>query len=125
MQSIKDLRVWQSSFELSKLVYVLTDQLPVSERDVLYKQMRKCAVSIPSNLSEGYRRRTKNEMRHYTRIAYGSASELETQFLIVKDLKLVSPDIVARVEAKLDEVLRMMNRFSQAVERAVSGRVVS
>ena len=81
IESFKDLIVWQKSMSLVKEVYVITSNFPKSEIYGLTSQMRRAAVSIPSNIAEGKKRKTKNDYVQFLRIANGSAAELETQLL--------------------------------------------
>ena len=78
--------VWQKSVELAVEVYELTDRFPKSEIFGLTSQMRRAAVSIPSNIAEGRRRLTQKEFIHFLTISYGSGAELETQLEISKKL---------------------------------------
>jgi len=84
--SYKNLIVWQKSVELAVEVYELTDRFPKSEIFGLTSQMRRAAVSIPSNIAEGRRRLTQKEFIHFLTISYGSGAELETQLEISKKL---------------------------------------
>lgn len=86
LNSYKDLIVWQKSYELVKLVYSLTSDLPNNEQFGLVSQMRRCAISIPSNIAEGQQRNNVKEYRQFLGIAQGSAAELETQLLLCRDL---------------------------------------
>ncbi len=86
-KSFKDLIVWQKSYKLVLEVYKATGGFPKFEIYGLSQQMRRSAVSIPSNIAEGYGRRHKAEYNHFLSIAYGSLLELETQFLLASDLK--------------------------------------
>lgn len=86
IKSFKDLIVWQKSFSLTKMIYALTKLLPSEERFGLASQMQRCAVSIPSNIAEGKDRQTAKSFRHFLTIARGSASELETQLLLCRDI---------------------------------------
>ena len=81
LQSYKQLRVWQAAMELLKLVYEETRRLPVEERFGLVQQMRRAAVSVPSNIAEGYGRKYRKEYLKFLSVAYGSICELETQVL--------------------------------------------
>lgn len=81
----QDLIVWQKSMELVKLVYAHTDRMPKSEQYILITQMLRCAISIPSNIAEGWSRNRKLEFIRFLEIAYSSSCELETQLLICKD----------------------------------------
>ncbi len=85
-QSYKDLIVWQKSIELVKIVYALTKQLPKEEVYGLTSQMRRCAVSIPSNIAEGQKRNSISEYVQFLYIANSSAAELETQLIITREV---------------------------------------
>jgi four helix bundle protein len=82
----KDLDVWKLGIELVKDVYVITKNFPRNEQYGLLSQMRKSAVSIPSNIAEGAARSSKREYVQFLYIALGSLSELETQLIIAKEL---------------------------------------
>jgi len=110
MSTYRDLTVWQKSIDLVVLVYRFTAKFPAQEQYGLTSQMRRAAVSIPSNIAEGSRRRGK-DIRHFLIIAFASGSELETQFEVSKRLEY--GDKVLRNEAGslLDEVMRMLNKM--------------
>ncbi len=78
MTSHKDLKVWQKGIELVKVIYDVTISFPNAEQFGLISQIRRCAVSIPSNIAEGYGRNSNKELIHFLNITLGSASELET-----------------------------------------------
>jgi len=86
VKSHHDLVVWQKSMELVKLVYRDTERLPASEVRGLSGQVRRAAVSIPSNISEGQQRKNLKEFLQFLRIAFGSTAEVETQLMLAKDL---------------------------------------
>lgn len=86
LESFKQLIVWQKSISLVREVYIFTKELPKEERYGLVSQMRRCAVSIPSNIAEGKKRKTRKDFIQFLRIADGSAAELETQMIITRDL---------------------------------------
>lgn len=90
-------------------MYELTDQFPDEEKFGLVSQMRRAAVSIPSNIAEGRRRGTKKNYLSFLRIAYGSGSELETQIEISKALRKTKQLDYKQVETLLNEVMRMLN----------------
>ena len=108
-QSFKDLIVWQKSYKLVLEIYKITKDFPTSETYGLSQQMQKSAVSIPSNIAEGYGRKHKAEYNQFLSIAYGSLLELETQFLLAKDLRYVSESQI--VEKLLKEVGSMLYRM--------------
>ncbi|MFZ1720431.1 MAG: four helix bundle protein [Candidatus Moraniibacteriota bacterium] len=86
-QSYRDLIVWQKGMDLVVSVYILTKKFPREEIYALTSQMRRAAVSIPSNIAEGKCRKSKKEYIQFLRIAYASGAELETQIEIAKRLK--------------------------------------
>jgi four helix bundle protein len=86
LNSYKDLVVWQESMTLVRLVYQATKQLPKSELYGLASQLQRAAVSIPSNIAEGYTRKGRAEYIQFLSMAYGSAAEVETQAIIVSDM---------------------------------------
>jgi len=82
----KDLEVWKQSIELAKVVYELTSGFPASETYGLVSQMRRSAVSSASNIAEGAGRNTDKEFIHFLYITLGSLAELETQYVLSKEL---------------------------------------
>lgn len=105
IESYKQLEVWKKSIILVKEIYLTTDQLPKSELYGLVNQMRRCAVSIPSNIAEGYKRRNLGEYIQFLSIADASAAELETQIIIAKDLYATID--FSRAESLLIEIQKM------------------
>ena len=77
--SFKDLKVWQRSMDLTVSVYKIVSQLPPEEKYSLADQLRRCSVSVPSNIAEGQKRNSQKEFVHFCSIARGSLAELETQ----------------------------------------------
>ncbi|KKT21359.1 MAG: S23 ribosomal protein family protein [Parcubacteria group bacterium GW2011_GWB1_43_8] len=115
INSYKDLIVWQRAIELVVEIYKLTDKFPKSEIYGLVSQMRRSAVSIPSNIAEGRRRGTKKDYRNFLVIAYGSGAELETQIIISKKLSFGIMDY-SKADSLLDETMKMLNKFLSALK---------
>lgn len=88
-KSFKDLIVWQKSFMLAKETYQAVKDFPKEEIYGLSQQMKRSAVSVPSNIAEGYGRRHQKEYRQSLSIAYGSLCELETQYLLAAELNFI------------------------------------
>ncbi len=109
--SYRDLILWQKAMELSYLVYEVTRAFPAEERYGLTSQMRRCAVSIPSNIAEGRYRSSAKEFKQFLHIAFGSGAELETQVEIATHEKYLSAADRERVEAILTEVMKLLNTF--------------
>lgn len=85
LKGYRDLIVWQKSMELVKLAYKITDNLPRQEQFILTNQMLRAAISIPSNIAEGWSRNRKFEFIRFFEISYASCAELETQLFICKE----------------------------------------
>jgi len=101
--------VWQKAVELSVKIYTLTEQFPKEEIYGITSQMRRAAVSIPSNIAEGRYRGTRKDFTQFLRIAFSSGAELETQIEISKKLWKTSSLDYEKVDALLNEVMRILN----------------
>ncbi|MEI8061603.1 MAG: four helix bundle protein [Candidatus Berkelbacteria bacterium] len=111
INSCKDLIVWQKAMELVVLIYSLSETFPKTELYCLTPQMRRCAISIPSNIAEGCRRRTRKDYRQFLVIAFGSGAELETQIEIAKRLSYSKAINYTEIDKLLDEIMRMLNKL--------------
>jgi four helix bundle protein len=109
MAGYRDLKVWQAGMLLAKRVYRLTASLPEEERFGLTSQMRRAAVSVPSNIAEGHARNTSAEMIRFCNIALGSIAEIETQLLLAADLGFAEATEVEEVLKLADETGRMLH----------------
>lgn len=112
--SFKKLIVWQKSMELAVEIYKVTRKLPKSELYGLVSQIRKSAVSIPSNIAEGKRRKTRKDFSQFLRIANGSAAELETQIIITK--KVYSNIYFYKAGSLLEEIQKMLTVIIKKLE---------
>lgn len=101
--------------ELAKDIYRLTEKFPREEQYVMTSQLRRAAISIPSNIAEGSRRSTRKDFGHFIRIAYGSGSELETQLMLAKTLEFGEKNEYPRLEATLSSVMRMLNKLDKSL----------
>ena len=109
MKTYRDLIVWQKSMELVKEIYRLTKLLPREERYGLVSQMQRAAVSIPSNIAEGYGRVSTYDYIRFLNIARGSKHELETQLEICVMLGYMSGKTAADATGLCDEIGKMLN----------------
>src|SRR3989344_4380713 len=109
LKSYKELIVWQKAMQLVEEIFILTDNFPKSEIYGIISQMRRAAISIPSNIAEGYGRKSAREYSQFYSIAYGSALELETQLIIAKRLGFADTKRFEKSENLLEEVLKMLN----------------
>lgn len=109
MTSYKDLTVWQYSYYFGLDIYTITKKFPTEEKFGLASQLRRAAVSIPSNIAEGSKRSTRKDYRSFVVIAYGSGAEIETQLLFCKDLGYIEEIEYKKLEEKLIEIMKMLN----------------
>ena len=109
MNSYKDLIVYQKSIDLCIRLYRISEDFPKSELYGLISQMRRCCISIPSNIAEGQRRGHKNEYIQFLRIAFGSGAELETQLLIANKIGYLSSINFNELNNLLEEIMKMLN----------------
>ena len=112
--SYRDLIVWQKSKELCKRIYRATERMPRSEMFGLTSQMRRAAVSLPSNIAEGYNRKTIPEHIRGLRIASGSQAELSTQWEIATDLGMISNQ--QSIVQLMEEIDRMLFALIRKLE---------
>ena len=115
MDSYQELIVWQKAMQLVKEVYTLVKQLPNEEKFALSDQMRRAAVSIPSNIAEGYGRNSTNDYIRFLNIARGSKYELETQIQICVMLNYISQENATPVLVLSEEIGRMINALVKAL----------
>jgi len=108
VKSYRDLIVWQKSMWLTKMVYVLTKRLPKEELNSLSDQMRRAAVSIPSNIAEGNAKLSSKDYANFLAIARGSKSELETQLLICVDIGYLTEEDTAEAMGLCTEIDKML-----------------
>jgi four helix bundle protein len=108
-QDYKDLVVWEKGIALAKLIYRLTQSFPSAEKFGLVAQMRRAAVSIPSNLAEGQARRTTGEFVQFISHAEGSVAELDTQLILSIELEVCEDARVAAAFELIGELRRMLN----------------
>lgn len=108
INSFKDLRVWQKSVQLCKKIYVLSDKFPKHELYGLISQVRRAAISIPSNIAEGRCRGTKKDFIQFLRIAQGSGAELETQIIISQSLDYLNAGDAGQINDRIEEISKML-----------------
>lgn len=110
-ETYEQLVVWQKSMDLVVVIYDLTSHFPKEELYGLTSQMRRAAVSIPSNIAEGSRRGSHKEFRHFLLNSFGSGAELETQLKLARRLSFGLTSSHDHVNALLTEVMRMLNKM--------------
>ena len=111
----RDLKAWQKAMELVTAIYGYTQKFPKEETYGLTSQMRRAAVSIPSNIAEGQGRRLEGDFRHFLRNARGSLLELETQILIAENLRFLAQRDAEMLLTRSAEVGRILNGLIAAI----------
>ncbi len=116
LKSFKDLSVWQKSYRLCLEIYRVTATFPKEEKYGLTSQIRRSVVSIPSNIAEGYGRKTTLDYIRMLYISYGSVCELETQILLAGDLDLIGKGEMGRLKKDMAEIERMLKALIKSLE---------
>lgn len=116
MAAYTELKVWQMSMDLAARVYALTATFPAEARYGLTQQMRRAAVSIPSNIAEGYGRDQPGYVMQFLRIAMGSTRELETQLRLSVRLGLATETITQTAREECDQVGKMLRGLMRSLE---------
>jgi four helix bundle protein len=116
LRNYKELKVWQKSYQLCLQIYKITKGFPKEEIYTLTSQIRRAAISVPSNIAEGYGRKSTPEYIRFLYIAYGSSCELETQILLSGDLSYIKDDNLKQLQEDIGEVERMLKALIQSLE---------
>ena len=119
MGTFKDLKAWQRSMDLAEAIYEVTASFPKEERFTLVDQMRRSAISVISNIAEGYGRGTDKDLTHFLYVARGSANELSAQIELSKRLSYISDDSFVNMDALCMEVNKMLSSLIYRRENAL------
>lgn len=117
MHNFKELKVWNDSRTLCKIIYEVTSEFPESEKFGLTNQIRRAVVSIPSNIAEGSGRSSNKEFSKFVSYSIGSSYELETQLLIAFDLKFIPEIKLWNLLDKLILIQKMLNKFNDHLKK--------
>ncbi len=115
VQGYKDLLVWQKGVQLAKEIYRITQTFPHDEKFGLVSQMRRAAVSIPSNIAEGQARHTTKEFVQFVSHAEGSVAETDTQLILARELGYCPEDRDAEASALLSDLRKMLNALRRTL----------
>ncbi|MEN6407522.1 MAG: four helix bundle protein [Thermoguttaceae bacterium] len=116
VKDYRELIVWQKSMDLVTAVYQATDGFPKTEIYGLTSQIRRAAISIPSNIAEGQARNTTRDFLQFLAIAYGSLKELETQILIAQRLKYLENPISTKLVESTTEIARLLSGLANSLK---------
>jgi four helix bundle protein len=118
MHNIKELKIWKKAIDLATDVYKITARFPPEEKYNLTSQIRRSAVSVPSNIAEGAGRNTNKEFCHFLGIANGSSYELQTQLIISRNLNLVDDN----VDTLLDEI-DQLQKMNYTLQKSLTSQI--
>ena len=116
IQSYRDLEIWQRARTLAADIYRITQTFPPTERYGLVSQMRRAAISVPSNIAEGWARRYPAEFIQFLRTANGSLAELETQLILSADLGFINPQALSQLQATTDILARQILTLERKIK---------
>ncbi len=116
MKTHRDLKVWNDSIDFVIKIYQITNNFPKEELFGITSQIRRAAVSIPSNIAEGAARTSKKEFINFLSIALGSASELETQLIISKNLQYLDIELFNSITDNLNKIQRMIGGLMKSLK---------
>lgn len=119
MHKFKDLKVWNEAVELAVMIYRITGEFPAVERYGLTDQMKRSAVSIPSNIAEGSGRNSPKEFIHFLGISSGSASELYTQVEIATRADLMNREFCDDTQNRLTYIQKMNYRLQESISKTI------
>ncbi|MEM7484817.1 MAG: four helix bundle protein [Bacteroidota bacterium] len=117
MHKVEDLKIWNKAINLAKQIYVLVTKLPSEEKFGLTPQIKRCAVSIPSNIAEGAGRNSKNEFKHFLSVANGSCYEYHTQLILLVELNLIPENKIKPIIELCIEIQKMNYSLQKSLEK--------
>lgn len=116
MHKVEELNIWQKSIALAKQVYKVVADLPKEEQYGLSSQIKRCAVSIASNIAEGAGRNSNKEFKYFLGIANGSSYELHTQLILTYELNLIEKNRIDELLSLITEIQKMNYSFQRSLE---------
>lgn len=119
MNYFKELKVWQKAMELVTNTYLKSQIFPKEEIYGLTSQIRRCAVSIPSNIAEGCGRNTDKDFNNFLGISLGSAFEFETQLIICKNLSFINQEVINFLESEIQHIQNMIIKLKNSIEKKI------
>jgi four helix bundle protein len=124
IQSYKDLEVWKRSFSFSLEIYKVTAVFPSEEKFGITSQLRRAAVSIPTNIAEGWSRKSTKSYIQFLNIAIGSLAESETLLQLAHELKYIADEMNHTLQKLLNEIGRMLNALISSLRRSMASEVI-
>ena len=116
MNGYRDLSVWQRSFAVANQIMAICVDFPKEQRYILSTQIQRSAISVPSNIAEGYNRKSTKEYIQFLSIALGSLAEMETQLLIARQQSFVAAGAANELLAEMDEIGKMLRAMIKKLD---------
>jgi four helix bundle protein len=116
MHNFRNLKIWEESIDLTEQIYILTSNFPDAEKYGLTSQMRRCSISIPSNIAEGSSRSSPKEFQHFLSISLGSAFELFTQLELANRLGMISDEQKNKLSESIVLIERKISSFKKQIK---------
>lgn len=120
MVNVQELKVWQASRELTKKIYLASKNFPTFEQFGLTAQIRRAAVSVVSNISEGHDRGTSKEFIHFLRISRGSVAEIQAQLIVALDIGYLSEEDYKELNELSIEIHKMLNGLIKSISKKLT-----
>ncbi|MBS2211604.1 four helix bundle protein [Carboxylicivirga mesophila] len=120
MKTYKEIHAWQKAMELVTDIYSITDSYPENEKFGLTNQIRRAAVSVPSNIAEGFGRNSLPDFIRFLNIARGSLFELQTQVEISLNLGFLARDNYGEIDAKTEEIAKLLNALIKSLKKKMN-----
>jgi len=117
IKTYKDLLVWQKGIEIVKQIYLICNEIPKDELYGLQSQLKRSAVSIPSNIAEGWGRNYTKNYIQFLKYSRGSLLELETQIIIAKELDFITIESFSKIQGLITEESKMLNAFIKSIDK--------
>ena len=119
MRDYKKIIVWEKSYKFGITIYSVTKLFPKEEIYGLTSQLRRAAVSIPSNIAEGSRKSTQKDFRSFLYNAYGSGAEIEVQIMFARDFRYITTEKSQILLSELSEIMKMLNALIQKISEEI------
>jgi four helix bundle protein len=116
MHNFRELKIWQRSIDLAEMVYKITNDFPKEEKYGLVSQLRRCAVSVPSNISEGAGRATNKQFKYFLEVSMGSCNELQTQLELSVRFTFISKEILDKLNDEILQIYKMILVFYNSLK---------
>jgi len=116
MHNFRELKIWQRSIDLAEMVYKTTYVFPAEEKYGLISQLRRCSVSVPSNISEGAGRGTNKQFRYFLEISMGSCNELQTQLELSFRFSFISKEVLDKLNDEILQIYKMILVFYNSLK---------